>query len=287
MRKIFLDLLNGFNASNLSIPKFRLIDLADILIVAYCIYKIIMWVKGTRASSLFKGIIMFFIIVAFAYYFKLYTIMLFLDKTLDVGIIVLAFLFQPELRKALEQMGTGKFKFSLFKPNVFESPTAINVQSINEIISAVQKMSQIKQGSIIAIERLVPLGDHEATGVPISAIITSQLLINIFENKTPLHDGAVIIKNNKISAASCILPLTKSHIVQDLGTRHRAAIGASEVSDADVIVVSEETGHISIAREGKLFSNLTEKKIREMLTILDISKKKLLWRRNLNNEDEQ
>lgn len=139
-------------------------------------------------------------------------------------------------------------------------------KTVEEIITAASKMAAVRTGALILIEQDVPVGDLEETGIPIDGIVSSQLLINIFENKTPLHDGAVIIRNNRVAAATCILPLTQTEIGLDLGTRHRAAVGASEVSDAYIIVVSEETGHISVAHGGKLYRNLSPEKAARMIS---------------------
>ncbi len=199
-----------------------------------------------------------------------------------VGLMAIIILFQPELRKALEQLGKGKIvsPFSLDHQVVKASEA-----TILEIIKAATSLAKAKTGALVLIEQDVALGDHENTGIPIDAVVTSQLLINIFENKTPLHDGAVIIRNNRIAAATCILPLTEDEIGRELGTRHRAAVGASEVSDAFVLVVSEETGTISIAKGGKLFRNLTGADVKKMLTQNyepEKKKKLFLWKEAKN-----
>ena len=275
----------SFSSSSMPIPGF--IDLLDILIVAYLIYKIIFWIKETRAWVLFKGIMVIFAFTAVAVIFKLNTILWILSKTISVGIIAVIVVFQPELRRALEQLGQGTFIMSLFKFENNEGGEKENVKTVEEIVKAADKMSAVKTGALILIEKSVPLGDHERTGIPIDAIVTSQLLINIFEKDTPLHDGAVIIRNNRVAAATCFLPLTESNdISMELGTRHRAAIGASEVSDANVIVVSEETGSISLAKGGVLYRNLSPETLRSMLSgVSKQNKKKLvLWKGRQSNE---
>lgn len=275
----------SFSSSSMPIPGF--IDLLDILIVAYLIYKIIFWIKETRAWVLFKGIMVIFAFTAVAVIFKLNTILWILSKTISVGIIAVIVVFQPELRRALEQLGKGTFIMSLFKFENNEGGEKENVKTVEEIVKAADKMSAVKTGALILIEKSVPLGDHERTGIPIDAIVTSQLLINIFEKDTPLHDGAVIIRNNRVAAATCFLPLTESNdISMELGTRHRAAIGASEVSDANVIVVSEETGSISLAKGGVLYRNLSPETLRSMLSgVSKQNKKKLvLWKGRKSNE---
>ena len=242
-------------------PTVGIFDLLDILIVAYIIYKIVFWIKETRAWALFKGILVIFVFAAVAALLHLNTIMWILTNTISVGIIAVIVVFQPELRKALEELGKGKafFFFSnLGKTDSDGNDEKIANRTIDEILKAADKMAAVKTGALILLEQDVPLGDLERTGIPIDAIVSSQLLINIFEHNTPLHDGAVIIRNNRVAAATCFLPLTESNdISMELGTRHRAAIGASEVSDAYVIVVSEETGAISMAQGGTLYRNVT------------------------------
>lgn len=254
---------------SLNFPAVGIVDILDILIVAYLIYKIIEWIQKTRAWVLFKGLMVIFIFWALAVLLKLNTIVWIITKSISVGIIAVVVIFQPELRKALEQLGKGRI-FSSFSLDFFmsgeDNGEKFSVKTVEEIIKGVAKMSAAKTGALILIEQKVPLGDHERTGIPIDAVVSSQLLINIFEKNTPLHDGAVIIRNNRVAAATCFLPLTESQEVSmDLGTRHRAAIGASEVSDAYVVVVSEETGAISVAKGGVLYRDITVEALRQML----------------------
>ncbi|MFV0313569.1 MAG: diadenylate cyclase CdaA [Anaerotignum sp.] len=247
-------------------PSVGVTDILDILVVAYIIYKIIFWIKETRAWVLFKGILVILALAAIAVVLQLNTILWILSNTISVGIVAVIVVFQPELRKALEQLGKGKF-FSYFIRTEGDISQETSTRTVEEIIKAVGKMGEVKTGALILIENEVPLGDLERTGIPIDAAISSQLLINIFEHNTPLHDGATIIRRNRIAAATCFLPLTDSNeISMELGTRHRAAIGASEVSDASVIVVSEETGYISLARGGVLYRDLTLEQLRTMLS---------------------
>ncbi len=282
--------LNAANLSALSLPVIKFTDIIDILIVAYFIYKVVLWIKQTRAWSLLKGLVIFLVISVLAFIFKLYTIAWFVSSAFNfnVGIIAIIILFQPELRKALEQIGKGKLQIP-FLGDV-GSVSILSEENLKHIVTAAQAMAKVRTGALIVMENQVALGDLEQTGIRIDGIITSQLLINIFENKTPLHDGAVIIRNNKIAAACCILPLTQAEIDKAYGTRHRAAIGASEVSDCFVLVVSEETGKISIARGGKLYKDLTEQKIYETLAevVADTHKQKekgwLVFFRGLKKE---
>lgn len=262
-------LFGGGGTFSGSFPAIGVMDILDILIVAYVIYKVVDWIRRTRAWVLFKGLIMIFIIWAVAELLKLNTLVWILSNTISVGIIAVVVVFQPELRKALEQLGKGKL-FSAFSLDLFSSEKEeegkLSARSLDEIVKAIVKMAAVRTGALILIEQKVPLGDHERTGIPIDAEISSQLLLNIFEKNTPLHDGAVIIRDNRIAAATCFLPLTESQEVSmELGTRHRAAIGASEVSDAYVIVVSEETGAISVAKGGVLYRDIDADRLRAML----------------------
>ncbi|NLJ87262.1 MAG: TIGR00159 family protein [Epulopiscium sp.] len=259
----------------MNIPHIRIGDIVDILIVAYLIYKIITWIKDTRAWALFKGLVVIFSAAIIAYVFRLNTVWWILSNTISVGIIAVFVVFQPEFRRALEQLGRGRF-FSTFM--VFdeqrEGEEKISSNTIEAIVKAIEHLSDNKIGALIVIEKNVKLGEYERTGIKVDAIVTAQLLINIFQQNTPLHDGAVIIKNNRISAATCYLPLTDSlEISKELGTRHRAALGISEVSDAITIVVSEETGIISVTDSGSLTRNIKGEFIRTMLR--DSSSKKM------------
>lgn len=259
-------LFGGLELSTLSIPSVKITDVIDILLVAVLIYIIIYWIRKTRAWSLFKGILVILAVYALAVVFNFYTVSWILQKTLSVGIIAVIVLFQPEFRRVLEQLGK----------NIFDNiTTAINggsrltmdTAAINAIAAACEKMAAEKTGALIVVEKSVPMGEIEATGVEIDAVVSQQLLVNIFVNKTPLHDGAVLIRDNRIVSAACILPLTESVVSSELGTRHRAAIGISEISDAYAFVVSEESGKISVAYGGKLTRNLNAARIQKLLAV--------------------
>lgn len=253
---------DGLNLSKLSIPSIRISDVVDILIVAIFIYIIMNWIRETRAWSLFKGVMVILILSILSFRLNLYTTYWIIQETFSVGVMAILILFQPEFRKGLEQIGKGSLTRNIFNSNSQEEIIPKNI--LDEILTACFAMSKVKTGAIIAVEQKVALGDFEESGIPIDAIVTNQLLINIFENKTPLHDGAVLIRNNRIKRATCILPLTQSEIGLELGTRHRASVGASEVSDAYIFVVSEETGSVSIAHNGKLHRNLTRQQIEDI-----------------------
>ena len=240
-------------------------DFIEILIIALLLYYILVWVKTTRAWTLLKGIIVICIFLLLADFFQMTTILWIAQNVLGFAVTALIVVLQPELRKALEELGnkklwesvipfeTGKRTESLFSEN-----------TINEIARACVEMSRVKTGALILIEQKVSLKDYETTGIEVDALVTSQLLINIFEHNTPLHDGAVIIRGNRVSAASCFLPRLSDNLglSKELGTRHRAAVGVSEATDCISIVVSEETGKISLACGGKLERNLDGDKLR-------------------------
>ena len=260
------NLIRKMNLSTLSIPSVHITDIIDIIIVAIVIYTVIHWIKETRAWSLFRGLMVIALFSLLSYNLHFYTITWIIERTFSVGVIAVIIIFQPELRKALEQIGASGFSSVTGLLQTKSSDDRLSPQDANEIAEACVKMAEVKTGALIVIERNVSMGDIvSASGVAVYAVISSQLLINIFEDKTPLHDGAVIIRDNRVAAASCILPVTQSEIGQELGTRHRAAVGASEVSDAFIIVVSEETGKISIARDGKLEKAVSEAVFRQEL----------------------
>lgn len=269
-------LIYNKSITRLNLPTLGWVDILDIAIVAYIIFKLIMWLKDTRAWALFKGLFIVLIFMAVASFLQLNTILWILDNTLSVGVIAIIILFQPEFRKALEKLGRNRFILKFGMIDTVRGGMKAFTRTIDEVIKACEVMSKAKTGALIVIEREVHLGDHERTGIPIDALVSRQLILNIFEKNTPLHDGAVIIKNNRVSAATCFLPITESEISMDLGTRHRAAMGVSEVSDAFVIVVSEETGNISLCKEGVLYRNITGDTLRNMLLESEkVARKKL------------
>ena len=239
-------------------------SLLDIIIVAFVLYKLLLIIKGTRAVQLIKGLIFLLIASYASKVLNFQTINWILSQAWAIIIIALAVIFQPELRRILEQLGRGQFM--IFSPHD-ELGTAESMHIINEIASAIVSCAKTKTGLLIVMEQETGLNDYCDTGVKINADATQELLCNIFVPNTPLHDGAVIIRGGKIVAASCFLPLSDNpDISSNLGTRHRAALGISEVSDAYTFVVSEETGIISYTKDGKLYRYLDEKKLRETLS---------------------
>lgn len=252
----------------LSLPNIGFSDLLEIIIISAIIYQVLKWVQLTRAWTLFKGIMVLLLFALAAAILQLNTISWLLANSLGVGITAAIIIFQPELRRALEQLGRNNFLKSLI--NGLDSTKdyeKISQRTINEICKAAAEMSRAKTGALIVLEQKVALGEYERTGIAIDALVSSQLLVNIFEHNTPLHDGAVIIRDNRIVSATCYLPLTDNlNIGKELGTRHRAALGISEVSDAVTIVVSEETGAISVAYEGNLSRNLDKEGLKKYLS---------------------
>ncbi|USB32710.1 diadenylate cyclase CdaA [Paenibacillus sp. YPG26] len=231
-------------------------DAIDILIVTYIIYHLILLVRGTRAVQLLKGILVLVVIWAASTWFDLYTLKWLMNQMFTFGVLAVFIIFQPELRRALEQLGRGK---------LFGRTTADEEEfsrEIGEIIKAVNYLSRGKIGALIVFERNTGLNEYKESGIPTQSVITSELLINIFIPNTPLHDGAIIIQEHRIAAAACYLPLSENPFIsKELGTRHRAAIGISEVADAVSVVVSEETGQISLAINGQVVRGINEESL--------------------------
>ena len=235
----------------------------DIGIVIFLIYKILKLVKNTRAWHLLKGIVFLIIANALSGLFELNILHYILNSLMTYGALVIIVIFQPELRRALEQLGTGKLsKFLGFDKDIVVKTK----ENIYKIVIAAKELSKTKTGGLIVIERDIKIKDIINTGIELNAEISPQLLVNIFTPNTPLHDGAAIISDNKIMAVACMLPLASDRdIAKELGTRHRAAIGISQESDAIVVVVSEETGKISVAKDGTLIADVKEETLKKIL----------------------
>ena len=241
--------------SNLYIPRITWTDIIEIFIIAFVLYSFLVWIKNTKAWALLKGIIIVVLFALFAYILNLRTILWIAGKTISVGIIALVIIFQPELRRALEQLGRKKLVLNFFNfGDSHEKDERYSSKTADEIVRAAYEMGAVKTGALIVIEQDMMLDEYVRTGINVDGIVTSQLLINIFEHNTPLHDGAVILRDNRIVSATCYLPLSNNLAVsKELGTRHRAGLGISEVSDSLTIIVSEETGFVSLACDGKLY----------------------------------
>ena len=254
--------------SRLAFPKIGIIDIIQIALIAFFVYQFMVWIKYTHAYTLLKGILVVLLFILIAYIFRMNTILWIfsnLASTLIVGVIVI---FQPELRKVLEQLGQKRIMASLIPFDAGkEVKERFTDKTISELVKACFDMGEVKTGALIVIEQNELLTDYIRTGINLDAILTSQLLINIFEHNTPLHDGAVIIRGNRITSATCYLPLSDNMTIsKDLGTRHRAALGMSEVCDALVIVVSEETGLVSVASGGRLSRGINAEELRKELS---------------------
>lgn len=239
-------------------PKIGVTDVIEIIIIAFVLYHIMVWVKNTRAWMLFKGIIVILIFLLIAALFQMNTILWLSGKVVNIAALALVIIFQPELRNALERLGRKNFLTAFFSFDFQKASTVrFSEKTITEIVKACYEMGKVKTGALIVIERDVMLNEYIRTGIPLDSLVSSQLLINIFEHNTPLHDGAIIVRGDRIVAATCYLPLSDNmELSKELGTRHRAAVGVSEVSDSMTIIVSEETGAVSLAVEGTLYRNI-------------------------------
>ncbi|HZH62492.1 MAG TPA: diadenylate cyclase CdaA [Metabacillus sp.] len=233
----------------------------DILLVWYVIYKLIMVVRGTKAVQLLKGITVIIVVRMLSQYLGLSTLQWLMDQALTWGFLAIIIIFQPELRRALEQLGRGRLFSRSGLPG--EEDPEITVEAI---VKATDYMAKRRIGALMSIEKETGMSDYIETGISLNSRISSELLINLFIPNTPLHDGAVIIQKNQVAAAACYLPLSESPFIsKELGTRHRAALGISEVTDSLTIIVSEETGNVSIARNSELHRDLTQDELREIL----------------------
>ena len=271
-----VDLIESFlrDYFNISIPIINFTDVLEIIIIAVFLYELFKWVKSTRAWMLFRGVLIILIFFVVAALLQMNTILWIGEKLLNAGVIAFIVVFQPELRKALEQIGRRKL-FRNILPSSWSKGELRRFTDTtkNDIVKACFDMGRVKTGALIVVEQDVKLQEYERTGIDLDAHLTRQLLINIFEKNTPLHDGAVIVRNDRIVAATCYLPLTENlGISKELGTRHRAAVGISEVSDAVTIVVSEETGKISVAVEGILYHDLDRDGLGKILSKAQIIK---------------
>lgn len=291
MRAIVQNIID-FASSYLVIPDFKPTDALEIVIISFLIYEVMVWIKDTRSWQLFKGIVMLLVFVMFASVLNLTTILWLAEKTLNVGIIAVIIVFQPELRRALEQIGRKNI-FANF--NIGDESRNVNEKfsdrTINELIKATYELAKTKTGALVVIEQEVSLSEYERTGIDIDSVISSQLLINIFEHNTPLHDGAVIIRHDRIVSATCYLPLSDNmELSKELGTRHRAGVGVSEVTDSLTVIVSEETGKVAVALEGKIYRNIDGEQLRKYLVTAQNkkveSKRFKIWKGRHDNEKD-
>lgn len=278
-----LDYLNNFSTYGTIAD---ISDMAEILILTLLLYYILVWMKATRAWSLLKGLIVIGAFLLLADFFQMSTILWMVKNVLSFAVIALIVVLQPELRKALEELGKKNILTSVIPfGSGHRYEEIFSEKTISEIAKACMEMGKVRTGALIVIEQQETLRDYERTGIMVDGIVTSQLLINIFEHNTPLHDGAVIVRGNRIVAATCYLPLSDNlGLSKELGTRHRAGVGISEVTDSLTVVVSEETGRISVAYEGLLERNLGLEQLKQrMQEILngkqeDKGKEKRIWK---------
>ena len=253
----------------LSIPSIKWTDIVEVLIISVLLYRVLAWIKESKAWSLLKGILIILVFVMVAAMFSMTTILWIAKNVFGVAVTAMVVVFQPELRKALEQLGRRKVLSSIFQFDNRIIGERFSDRTITEIIRGSFEMGRAKTGALIVIAQNDLLTDYENTGIRLDSEISSQLLINIFEHNTPLHDGAVIVRGNRIVSATCYLPLSENmELSKELGTRHRAGVGISEVTDSMTVIVSEETGRVSVAYEGKLTRNVDMEELREQLQII-------------------
>ena len=264
----FLTILQNY-LNQIHMPNLRWTDIVEIFILAFLVYHILLWIKNTRAWSLLKGLLVIGAFVAIAALFNMSTILWIVQHVTGLAVTAVVILLQPELRSAMEELGQTNILSSLFNLDYTKTPEGrFSDKTITEIVRATMQMSRVRTGALIVIEQTSPLHEYARTGIDMDALVTSQLLVNIFEKNTPLHDGAVIIRKNRIVAATCYLPLSENRMDKNLGTRHRAGVGISEVTDSLTIIISEETGEISLAYRGSLTRNVSEESLKERLVTL-------------------
>ncbi len=274
------------------LPDMTLTDVAEIIILSFLIYQIMIWIKSTRAWTLLKGFGVVMVLLAVAALFHMNTILWIARNFLSLGITAIIIVFQPELRRALEQLGEKNILTAIVPfDSSKKAETGLSDRTVSEVVKACFEMGKARTGALIVLEKSVSLQEYERTGIELDAVVSSQLILNIFEKNTPLHDGAVILSNNRLKSATCYLPLSDNmNLSKALGTRHRAAVGVSEVTDSLTVVVSEETGSVSVARNGRLLRNLNQEKLKEQLeafqTKPEETRKLRLWKGRGRHEDK-
>lgn len=276
--------------SKLHMPTIHWTDVTEIIIIAFLLYHILLWIKNTKAWALLKGIVVIGVFILIAAIFKMNTILWIVTNIFSIAAIAIVVVLQPELRKALEELGRKNLLSSVlaFDSGKLEGGR-FSDRTINEIVKACVEMGKVKTGALIVIEQEQFLDEYERTGIDVDGIVSSQLLINIFEHNTPLHDGAVIVRGNRVTSATCYLPLSDNMALsKDLGTRHRAGVGISEVTDSLTVIVSEETGKISVAYGGQLERGVSGERLKERLSDIQNKpteeKKRKLWKGRARNE---
>ena len=285
MNSVLTQFLKRFVSESWYFPQIRVADIVEILIIAFLFYQIILWIKNTKAWMLLRGILVLAAFILVAAIFKMYTILWIAQNSLPVLATAVVIIFQPELRRALEKLGEKQFV-----PNVVsldkrgKENVRFSQKTIDGIVEASFAMGAVKTGALIVVEQAIMLTEYESTGIALDCIVSPQVLINIFEHNTPLHDGAIIVRGDRIVSATCYLPLSDNMgISKELGTRHRAAVGMSEVSDALIVTVSEETGYVSVAMGGQLVRNVTPEYLKQRLESIskknaEIGRLKKIWK---------
>lgn len=279
----------------LALPQVGITDVIEIALISFFVYQFMVWIKFTRAYTLLKGILIVLGFIFIAYVFQMSTILWIVKNLSTVLITAVIIIFQPELRKVLEQLGQKKIMSAI---PLFDTSKEVQERftdkTVNELVKACFDMGEVKTGALIVIEQNIRLTEYERTGINVDAVLTSQLLINIFEHNTPLHDGAVLVRGNRIVAATCYLPLSDNmELSKQLGTRHRAGVGISEQTDSVTIIVSEETGQVSVAQNGRLIRGVNSAKLREILVraqnkqVVDNSKLRHLLKGRMKHEEEK
>jgi diadenylate cyclase len=271
-------------------PEIKITDIVEVLILTVLIYQVMMWIKNTKAWMLLKGMIVLAVFILLAAVFKMHTILFIARNSVTVMATIAIVVFQPELRRALEKLGEKQFLSSMVPFEANRERARFSEETRESMIDAAYAMGKVKTGALIVVEQAIRLTEYESTGIQMDCLVSSQVLINIFEHNTPLHDGAIIVRGDRIVSATCYLPLSDNmRISKSLGTRHRAALGMSEVSDALIIVVSEETGAVSVAQGGFLYRNINAKELREKLASIqerrvEVNKLTALWKGRRKNE---
>jgi len=276
------------------VPHVGILDVLEILILTFLIYQVMIMIKNARAWTFLKGIAVVVIFLGVAVVLNMSTIIWVAEKMLTLVAIAVIVALQPEIRRMIEQIGQKNILAELLSFDYKERQGRFSDQTLEELIKACFEMGKVRTGALIVIEHNSPLVEYERTGIAVDGLVTNQLLINIFEHNTPLHDGAVIIRKDRVVSATCYLPLTDTRTLsKDLGTRHRAGVGISELTDSMTIIVSEETGKVSVAYKGQLYRNLNADGLREQLAIIQnkpqVEKKARFWQkgRGKKKKDEK
>ena len=278
---------------NLHIPSINIPDIVEILIITFLVYNIMVWIKNTRAWSLLRGVIVILAFIVLAYLFNMTTILWIVKNVFSIAVIAIIVVLQPELRKALEELGRKNLFSSFIKLESHGADGLFSDRTIKEITKACVEMGKVRTGALIVVRQKDDLSEYKQTGIDVDGIVTSQLLINIFEKNTPLHDGAVIIEGDRVASATCYLPLSDNmRLSKELGTRHRAAVGMSDVNDSMTVIVSEETGLISVAYNGVLSRGLNAEELESQLTTIqnkpvEEEKKRKLWKGKVSKNEKE